>query len=93
MISKYDYSLLFTLFYLLQLQLQPKEITDIRDFLSKAKRADAKLVKIKKATKKNPITKFKIRCARFVYTYRCADSQKADMLAQSLPPVLPRKDI
>ena len=39
---------------------QPKQITDIRDFLQKARRRDAKLVKIRKRVDG---TKFKIRCS------------------------------
>eukprot|EP00561_Arcocellulus_cornucervis_P011835 CAMPEP_0185799718 /NCGR_PEP_ID=MMETSP1322-20130828/481_1 /TAXON_ID=265543 /ORGANISM="Minutocellus polymorphus, Strain RCC2270" /LENGTH=69 /DNA_ID=CAMNT_0028495307 /DNA_START=59 /DNA_END=268 /DNA_ORIENTATION=+ len=68
----------------------PKEITDIRDFLQKARRRDAKLVKIKKRDKE---TKFKIRCSRFLYTLKVKDSEKAEKLTQSLPPGLQRKDI
>jgi large subunit ribosomal protein L38e len=41
--------------------IQPKQITDIRDFLQKARRRDAKLVKIRK---RNDGTKFKIRCSK-----------------------------
>ena len=41
--------------------LQPKQITDIRDFLQKARRKDAKLVKIRK---RSDGTKFKIRCSK-----------------------------
>jgi large subunit ribosomal protein L38e len=40
---------------------QPKEIRDIRDFLKKARRKDAKGVKIKKSAQ---MTKFKIRCSK-----------------------------
>ena len=41
--------------------LQPKQINDIRDFLQKARRKDAKNVKIKKA---EGVVKFKIRCSK-----------------------------
>jgi len=68
----------------------PKQITDIRDFLQKARRKDAKLVKIRKRADK---TKFKIRCSRLLYTLVVTDSEKADKLTQSLPPGLQRKDI
>eukprot|EP00607_Mallomonas_marina_P007700 CAMPEP_0182416424 /NCGR_PEP_ID=MMETSP1167-20130531/712_1 /TAXON_ID=2988 /ORGANISM="Mallomonas Sp, Strain CCMP3275" /LENGTH=69 /DNA_ID=CAMNT_0024589161 /DNA_START=85 /DNA_END=294 /DNA_ORIENTATION=+ len=68
----------------------PKLISDIRDFLQKARRRDAKLVKIKKG---DGVTKFKIRCSRFLYTLKVTDSEKADKLTQSLPPGLQRKDI
>eukprot|EP00635_Sarcinochrysidales_sp_CCMP3193_P008731 CAMPEP_0118889234 /NCGR_PEP_ID=MMETSP1166-20130328/260_1 /TAXON_ID=1104430 /ORGANISM="Chrysoreinhardia sp, Strain CCMP3193" /LENGTH=69 /DNA_ID=CAMNT_0006827821 /DNA_START=98 /DNA_END=307 /DNA_ORIENTATION=- len=68
----------------------PKEISDIRDFLQKARRRDAKSVKIKKT---KGIVKFKIRCSRYLYTLRVQDAEKADKLTQSLPPGLTRKDI
>ena len=68
----------------------PKQITDIRDFLQKARRPDAKMVKIRKRDNK---TKFKIRCSRNLYTLVVTDSEKADKLTQSLPPGLERKNI
>ena len=70
--------------------IMPKQITDIRDFLQKARRADAKLVKIRKRESQ---TKFKIRCSRHLYTLVVTDSEKADKLTQSLPPGLQRKTI
>lgn len=68
----------------------PKQITDIRDFLQKARRRDAKLVKIRKRTTQ---TKFKIRCSRYLYTLLVTDGEKAEKLTQSLPPGLKREDI
>ena len=68
----------------------PKQITDIRDLLQKARRKDAKLVKIRKRPDK---TKFKIRCSRLLYTLVVKDSEKAEKLTQSLPPGLQRKEI
>lgn len=62
---------------------QPKQITDIRDFLQKARRKDARSVKIKKSDK---IVKFKIRCSKYLYTLVVTDTEKADKLTQSLPP-------
>jgi large subunit ribosomal protein L38e len=70
--------------------IMPKQITDIRDFLQKARRADAKLVKIRK---RDVQTKFKIRCSRHLYTLVVTDNEKADKLTQSLPPGLQRKNI
>lgn len=62
---------------------QPKQIMEIKDFLLKARRKDAKSVKIKK----NPEnTKFKVRCSRFLYTLVITDKEKAEKLKQSLPP-------
>eukprot|EP00814_Leptocylindrus_danicus_P012222 CAMPEP_0116007100 /NCGR_PEP_ID=MMETSP0321-20121206/2101_1 /TAXON_ID=163516 /ORGANISM="Leptocylindrus danicus var. danicus, Strain B650" /LENGTH=69 /DNA_ID=CAMNT_0003475737 /DNA_START=261 /DNA_END=470 /DNA_ORIENTATION=+ len=68
----------------------PKQITDIRDFLQKARRKDAKLVKIRKRPTQ---TKFKIRCSRYLYTLVVSDSEKAEKLTQSLPPGLDKKEI
>ena len=68
----------------------PKEITDIRDFLQKARRPDATQVKIRKRDTK---TKFKIRCSRSLYTLVVTDAEKADKLTQSLPPGLDKKSI
>ena len=68
----------------------PKAITDLRDFLQKARRPDAKLVKIRKRTEN---TKFKIRCSRYLYTLTVKDNEKAEKLTQSLPPGLSRRDI
>eukprot|EP00536_Pseudo-nitzschia_multiseries_P006205 jgi/Psemu1/303945/fgenesh1_kg.129_\ len=68
----------------------PQQITDIRDFLQKARRSDAKLVKIRK---RDTRTKFKIRCSKLLYTLVVTDAAKADKLVQSLPPGLQRKNI
>jgi large subunit ribosomal protein L38e len=73
-----------------EVYIMPKQITDIRDFLQKARRADAKLVKIRK---RDSQTKFKIRCSRHLYTLVVTDAEKADKLTQSLPPGLERKTI
>lgn len=43
----------------------PKEIKEIKEFLVKARRKDAKSVKIKKNSNN---TKFKVRCASYLYT-------------------------
>lgn len=40
-------------------------------------------VKIKKA---KGMTKFKVRCSKYLYTLCVADSDKAEKLKQSLPP-------
>lgn len=49
-----------------------------------ARRKDAKLVKLMKG--KNGVTKFKIRCSKYLYTLSVKDSDKADKLKSSLPP-------
>merc|ERR1712189_16680 len=62
----------------------PRQIQEIKDFLLKARRKDARSVKIK-----NPNNvKFKVRCSRFLYTLVVNDKEKADKLKQSLPPGL-----
>mmetsp|Transcript_4521 Transcript_4521/g.14785 ORF Transcript_4521/g.14785 Transcript_4521/m.14785 type:complete len:104 (-) Transcript_4521:294-605(-) len=61
----------------------PKQINEIKDFLLTARRKDARSVKIKKT---GDVTKFKVRCAKYLYTLCVADSDKADKLKQSLPP-------
>ncbi|KAI5451089.1 hypothetical protein QFC20_003610 [Naganishia adeliensis] len=39
------------------------------------------------------VTKFKIRCSRYLYTLSLEDSEKAEKLRQSLPPGLAVEDI
>ena len=63
----------------------PREIKEIQDFLLKARRKDAKSVKIKKNADNH---KFKVRCSRFLYTLKITDKEKAEKLKQSLPPGL-----
>jgi len=63
--------------------LQPRQIVEIKQFLLTARRPDAKSVKIKKT---GPVTKFKVRCSKFLYTLCVEDNDKADKLKQSLPP-------
>lgn len=63
--------------------LQPKQISEIKDFLLTARRKDARSVKIKKS---GDVTKFKVRCKRYLYTLCVTDADKADKLKQSLPP-------
>ena len=65
-------------------------MTFLQDFLLKARRKDARSVKIKK----NPDNvKFKVRCSRFLYTLVVNDKEKADKLKQSLPPGLQVKEL
>jgi len=72
------------------LHLQPKQISEIKDFLLTARRKDAKSVKIKKS---KDVVKFKVRCSKYLYTLCVKDLEKADKLKQSLPPGLTVKDI
>lgn len=55
----------------------------IQDFLLTARRKDVKSIRIKKTGK---VTKFKIRCSSYLYTFSLTDSEKIAKLKQSLPP-------
>jgi len=68
----------------------PKQIKEIKDFLLAARRKDAKVVKIKKS---KGVTKFKVRCSKYLYTLCINDPEKVDKLKQSLPPALQVKEI
>lgn len=63
--------------------MQPKEISDIKEFLLTARRKDAQSVKIRKSKES---TKFKVRCSKYLYTLAVPDADKAEKLKQSLPP-------
>ena len=67
-----------------------KELTEIREFLQTARRKDAKSVKF---MTKNKVTKFKIRCSKYLYTLVIKNQDKADKLKQSLPPGLAKVDL
>ncbi|OQR70788.1 ribosomal protein L38-like [Tropilaelaps mercedesae] len=62
----------------------PKQLKEIKEFLVVARRNDAKSVKIKK--NRDDVTKFKIRCSKYLYTIVVKEKEKADKLKQSLPP-------
>uniref|UniRef100_A0A1I7XKQ9 Large ribosomal subunit protein eL38 n=1 Tax=Heterorhabditis bacteriophora TaxID=37862 RepID=A0A1I7XKQ9_HETBA len=68
----------------------PKQITEIKEFLVKARRKDAKSVKIKK-NREN--VKFKVRCSKYLYTLVVNDKEKAEKLKQSLPPGIQVKEL
>lgn len=76
--------------FFLKFSQMPKEIKEVKDFLIKARRKDARAVKIKKNADN---TKFKIRCSRFLYTLVVSDKEKAEKLKQSLPPGLQVKEV
>ena len=57
---------------------------EIKDFLITARRKDAKSVKIKK--NRDLVTKFKVRCSKYLYTIVVKEKEKAEKLKQSLPP-------
>jgi large subunit ribosomal protein L38e len=87
---------------------QPKQIQDIKTFLEISRRKDATAVRIKKtavrptttasakakaASKPHHVTKFKIRCSRYLYTLALHDAEKAEKLKQSLPPGLKVEEV
>eukprot|EP01133_Synstelium_polycarpum_P015216 gene15216-18007_t len=63
----------------------PKQIQEIKDFLLTVRRKDAKEVRIKKVAK---VTKFKVRCGKYLYTLKVADQSKVPKLMHILPPTL-----
>eukprot|EP00887_Chlorella_sp_A99_P000847 scaffold5.g847.t1 len=68
----------------------PKQIEEIKEFLLTARRKDARSVRIKRS---GGVTKFKVRCSRYLYTLSVTDPDKADKLKQSLPPGLQVQDL
>ncbi|KAL8429643.1 hypothetical protein Efla_004906 [Eimeria flavescens] len=82
-----------------------REIKDIREFLQTARRKDARKVVILRSMrrpKNQPfaassagvlVTKFKIRCAKHLYTLVVADKTKAQKIEGSLPPSLKQQVI
>ena len=68
----------------------PKQITDIKAFITTARKKDAKSVKIKRIKDR---VKFKLRCTRYLHTLVLHDKEKAEKLKQSLPPGLQVKEL
>ncbi|OAV86646.1 hypothetical protein PTTG_10710, partial [Puccinia triticina 1-1 BBBD Race 1] len=77
----------------------PREVKDIKSFLLIAHRKDAKACRIKKSTRTTPkgvptkVTKFKVRCSKYLYTLVLTDPEKAEKLRASLPPTLKVEDV
>ncbi|MBW0529145.1 hypothetical protein O181_068860 [Austropuccinia psidii MF-1] len=77
----------------------PREVKDIKSFLLIAHRKDATSCRIKKSVRKVgkgttiPVTKFKIRCSKYLYTLVLSDPEKAEKLRGSLPPTLKAEDV
>jgi large subunit ribosomal protein L38e len=53
---------------------------------TQVKHTTASASKAKAAGKSHTVTKFKIRCSRYLYTLVLTDAEKAEKLKQSLPP-------
>lgn len=62
---------------------QPKQVEDIKTFLTLVRRADAKSVAIKKAQRQ---MKFKLRTSKYLLTLVVKDLAKANKLKSSFPP-------
>eukprot|EP00695_Tsukubamonas_globosa_P001731 TRINITY_DN27_c0_g1_i6.p2 TRINITY_DN27_c0_g1~~TRINITY_DN27_c0_g1_i6.p2 ORF type:complete len:78 (+),score=48.90 TRINITY_DN27_c0_g1_i6:64-297(+) len=61
----------------------PQQIKDIKGFLEKTRRTDASEIRIKKS--KGGVTKFKVRCSKYLYTLAISEKEKAEKLRKSLP--------
>ncbi|GAA6010501.1 hypothetical protein JCM10207_001335 [Rhodosporidiobolus poonsookiae] len=76
----------------------PAEVKEIKQFLEFARRKDARQVTIKKTSARKAgsaqtITKYKLRCSKYLYTFVLRDTEKAEKLRQSLPPSLKVVDV
>lgn len=60
----------------------PKKIEEIKEFLLTTRRNDVKAIRIKRT---KDITKFKIKCARQLYTYSLKDQDKIKKIREALP--------
>eukprot|EP00349_Pseudokeronopsis_sp_Brazil_P000532 CAMPEP_0202965234 /NCGR_PEP_ID=MMETSP1396-20130829/9281_1 /ASSEMBLY_ACC=CAM_ASM_000872 /TAXON_ID= /ORGANISM="Pseudokeronopsis sp., Strain Brazil" /LENGTH=69 /DNA_ID=CAMNT_0049687885 /DNA_START=71 /DNA_END=280 /DNA_ORIENTATION=- len=68
----------------------PKEITDVREFMSKANSKSAKVCRIKKTPS---YTKFKIRGGKYLYTLKVNNKEQAEKLIKALPVGLNKKEV
>lgn len=60
---------------------QPQQVKDIKEFLTAARRKDAKSVNYKKSPSEY---KFKVRTSKYLYTLVVADAQKAEKVRKDL---------
>ncbi|XLR47358.1 hypothetical protein HN51_031450, partial [Arachis hypogaea] len=58
-----------------------KQIHEIKNFLLRARRKDARSMKIKRS---RDVVKFKVSCSKYLYTLCVFDPETADKLKQSL---------
>jgi large subunit ribosomal protein L38e len=68
----------------------PREIKDLKEFLSICSRKDARHVKVKKNT---DATKFKVRCSKYLYTLVVHDKKKADRIQKSIHPSVKKIEV
>jgi large subunit ribosomal protein L38e len=64
----------------------PQTAARIKKTTLKAKAHSTTASKSKASSKNTTVTKFKIRCSRYLYTLLVNDAEKAEKLKQSLPP-------
>jgi len=60
----------------------PKQLADVKSFANVLRRKDATQVRIKAAGK---VTKFKVRCSRYLYTLVVKDQKKVEELKSTIP--------
>lgn len=70
--------------------LTPHPVARIKKTVVRPNSASAKA---KAASKPQTVTKFKVRCSRYLYTLVLNDAEKAEKLKQSLPPGLKVEEI
>ncbi|KAH9598965.1 Ribosomal protein L38e [Trypanosoma melophagium] len=63
----------------------PREIKNLKEFLTICSRKDVRCVKVKQNPKQ---TKFKVRCSRYLYTLVIADKKKAEKIERSIHPAV-----
>ncbi|EDO06816.1 Ribosomal L38e family protein [Babesia bovis T2Bo] len=65
----------------------PRALKDLRDYLAVLKRPDATAVTVYKKSGKGGVvlTKFKVRCSRFLYTLTVPNHAKASKIEASIP--------
>lgn len=68
---------------------------EIKEFLLISRRKDVQHIKVKKSSGKGKkgVTKFKVRCSKYLYTLRIDQPEKADKLRKSLPPTVKVVDV
>ncbi|ORM39781.1 60S ribosomal protein L38 [Babesia sp. Xinjiang] len=65
----------------------PRALKDLRDYLAVLKRPDATVVTVYKKAGKGgaTLTKFKVRCSRYLYTLTVPNHAKASKIEASIP--------
>ncbi|CDR95898.1 ribosomal protein L38e, putative [Babesia bigemina] len=65
----------------------PRALKDLRDYLAVLKRPDATSVTVYRKTRKGGVqlTKFKVRCSKYLYTLSVPNQAKANKIEASIP--------